>query len=33
MYIIESAELYVLQANRKLWRNASTGKALNEVSE
>ena len=32
MYIIETAELYVLQANRKQWRSASDGRPLGEVT-
>lgn len=30
MYIIETAELYVLQANRKQWRSATDGHPLDE---
>ena len=33
MYIIETAELYVLQANRKQWRSAMDGSPLREVTE
>jgi hypothetical protein len=33
MYIIETAELYVLQANRKQWRSAKDGSPLSEVTE
>lgn len=32
MYIIETAELYVLQANRKQWRSAKDGSPLSEVT-
>lgn len=32
MYIIETAELYVLQANRKQWRSAKNGRPLSEVA-
>ena len=32
MYIIETAELYVLQANKKLWRSAIDGSPLSEVA-
>ena len=32
MYIIETAELYVLQANRKQWRSAKNGRPLREVA-
>ena len=32
MYIIETAELYVLQANRKQWRSAKDGSPLREVT-
>ena len=32
MYIIETAELYVLQANRKQWRSAKAGSPLSEVT-
>ena len=32
MYIIETAELYVLQANRKQWRSAQDGSPLSEVT-
>ena len=31
MYIIETAELFVLQANRKQWRSANDGSPLGEV--
>ena len=33
MYVIETAELYVLQSNRKQWRSAYDGKPLSEVTE
>ncbi len=32
MYIIETAELYVLQSNRELWRSAKDGSPLSEVT-
>jgi hypothetical protein len=32
MYIIETAELYVLQANRKQWRSVDDGSPLSEVA-
>ena len=32
MYIIETAELYVLQSNRKQWRSANDGSPLSEVT-
>ena len=31
MYVIETAELYVLQFNRKQWRSAKDGSPLSEV--
>ena len=33
MYIIETAELYVLQSNRKQWRSAMDGSPLREVTQ
>lgn len=33
MYIIETAELYVLQSNRKQWCSAMDGSPLREVTQ
>lgn len=32
LYVIETAELYVLQSNRRQWRSAYDGSPLSEVT-